>query len=708
MLSDASQPRSYFRSIAPWVTLATVASIALGAGCRGSKPFARMVRVTQQPETELPNIDAPNQRLITGNAQSGSVAAPTSTDDPLSPDNPSGVELASNEQDRFGKLTARNDVAKNRRVAEWKEPEPSSNDPASSAVPEPSAAAQDAPLVRSVAADITPTDSPDSNRRNRQTTAQTVSAKIPAEKRTASSRRRLSQADYDRIMEAFEDYPPEVRREAMRRLTAAMAANAPQTDQPGSLSESLRSQMADLPQLPESNGTPNRRPLRRPGFPDQPANAAELIAKTNLAAQPSPKSTAPLPPKSTAPLPPAPPEPQRTAATSAPGSAPSSSTASSSPTPSSSTATTASLSDLLGGNNSPVTTSRSPSPAVTEAPLVRTANIDSPTDSSPGASFAAGTAAASAPTNAPTVAAASATIGNPAPSLPSTAMESLVENPPTSILEVDGAPASTTVDDLDASAQLIKSIPPTNPSAATPGDADPTTLDSQALFQALVKQLSTAPEGETEAQRSARLIKLRHLMVLSGNPDGAVEKIDGMSDTEQEYLRHQLMGLWTMVDPDGHPVHQRRLSHAIDDFRQATRHAAAATDSLEVRSLAFCTEIVSYGQIKRFEGNRFTPGQPVILYCEIDNFTAKKLDEGYLTHLQGSYDIYDAENHKVTSQLLPTDKQTSANYLRDYFIAYQIHMPDDLPEGTYRMQLTMEDANAKKYGQASIPLEITK
>ena len=234
-------------------------------------------------------------------------------------------------------------------------------------------------------------------------------------------------------------------------------------------------------------------------------------------------------------------------------------------------------------------------------------------------------------------------------------------------------------------------------------------LSEDVLYDALAQQLSKAAAGEEPAERTARLIRLRHLLVLSGNPDAAVEKINGLSEAEQEFLRHQLLGLWTIIDPDGHPTSpSRRFTSAVPQIREAAKFAAAATDALEVRALAFCTDIQSYGQFKRFEGNRFDAGQQVILYCEIDNFTAKRVDGGFETHLQGSYDIYDSENRKVLSQLLPGDLQVSTNYLRDYFIAYQMLIPQELPAGTYKLRLTMEDRNGKKYGNSDVPFEIAK
>ncbi len=242
----------------------------------------------------------------------------------------------------------------------------------------------------------------------------------------------------------------------------------------------------------------------------------------------------------------------------------------------------------------------------------------------------------------------------------------------------------------------------------SPKTANVKTLSESALYNELVNRLSQANADESAADRSRRLVTLRHLMVLSGNVDDAVRGIDEMPEQEQEYLRHQLLGLWTIIDPDGHPVPGRRFTAALPQLRQATNHLSAATDSLEVRSLAFCTEIESYGQIKKFPSTRFKAGQQVILYCEIENFVAVKVNDGYETNLQGSYDVFNETGEKVASQLLPADRQVSNNYLRDYFIAYQMNLPKELPPGKYRLQLTLEDITGKKFGQAAISYEIVR
>ncbi len=231
-------------------------------------------------------------------------------------------------------------------------------------------------------------------------------------------------------------------------------------------------------------------------------------------------------------------------------------------------------------------------------------------------------------------------------------------------------------------------------------------LSEAELYRELLDRMSQPSDDESPAQRERREFVMRHLMVLAGDPEAAIESMQGLNPTEQLYLENQLMGLWTMIDPEGHPSSGRRITEALPKFREATRLMATATDSLTLNSLEFCTEIESYGQIKPFEGNRFVAGQQVILYCEIENFAAEDLNGYFQTQLQGSYDIYSANGTKVISQLLPVDQQQSRNRLRDYFVAYQMNLPKGLPPGTYRLQLTIEDIVGKKYGQSSIPFEI--
>ncbi len=243
----------------------------------------------------------------------------------------------------------------------------------------------------------------------------------------------------------------------------------------------------------------------------------------------------------------------------------------------------------------------------------------------------------------------------------------------------------------------------------------PAVADSPKSLEELIQSYERPVTGETEAARGRRFIIAQYLRTLTGQIKATSD--DGpatpLTDAEADFLRHQLAGLSTLIDPAGHPVVSHRLSEALPSIRQATVALAAATDTLEVRSLQFCTEIEAYGQTKPFTDTRFKAGQAVIVYCEIDNFQVETLPAAtaggarrYETEMQGSYEIFDTSGNRVVSQGLPVDLQNTASPVRDYFIAYQMNLPNPLAAGRYTLRLTMEDLNGHKYGQSEVGFEI--
>lgn len=260
-----------------------------------------------------------------------------------------------------------------------------------------------------------------------------------------------------------------------------------------------------------------------------------------------------------------------------------------------------------------------------------------------------------------------------------------------------------------ASAILTDPIPATDilPLAPPPQELIGS-LGDDALFAELITRLQQPAAGESDGERFRREVILRHLQVLSGNVETAMQSLVELPATEQAFLHDQLTALASLTDPGGHPVTSRRFAAALPPLRSAVQHLARATEQLDVQSLAFCTEILSFGQVKPFPEHRFQAGQKVILYCEVDNFVAEKSEEGYETELQGSYEIFDAQGTKVAGQVLPADRQVSNRHLRDYFIAYQMHLPSQLQPGEYRLELSMECVKGRKYGQGTLPLVIAE
>jgi hypothetical protein len=197
------------------------------------------------------------------------------------------------------------------------------------------------------------------------------------------------------------------------------------------------------------------------------------------------------------------------------------------------------------------------------------------------------------------------------------------------------------------------------------------------------------------------------LYVAQRRLDDALRPIERLEAHEQEYVRHQMQALYEASNPDANPAKARHWSSVMMSQREATAHLAAVSN-LEVRSVAFCTQVDGYGTFQKFAKNQFASDQDVLLYCEIDNVAAEKVKLGYETQLQGSYEIRDNQGRLVADQDLPMDPEICSNHRRDYFIVYRIYMPSQLAPGNYELRLTIHDKKGGKYGHSSAAFEIRK
>jgi hypothetical protein len=263
--------------------------------------------------------------------------------------------------------------------------------------------------------------------------------------------------------------------------------------------------------------------------------------------------------------------------------------------------------------------------------------------------------------------------------------------------------------------------PPANPAANLPAqnpiaqnsiadDSHSTSLatDWRGLAREALRRMAeeqTAAAERSPAEQLHFAANQRLLSLALGDLNQALEPIEGLQSHEQEYFRQQLQALHNAIDPAGNPVLARRWTLALDAQRKASTHLAAVSN-LEVRSAAFCTSVESFGVITKFAAPQFRPNQEMLLYCELDNFVAEPVKDGYETQLQGSYEIVDSAGRRIADQLLPVDSDVCRNQRRDYFIAYRIYMPSQIPAGRYQLKLTIEDMKGRKFGQTALDFQI--
>jgi hypothetical protein len=216
------------------------------------------------------------------------------------------------------------------------------------------------------------------------------------------------------------------------------------------------------------------------------------------------------------------------------------------------------------------------------------------------------------------------------------------------------------------------------------------------LIEALEAEIRQRRGDSTSDEELPRLEQqLRLAYVASGRMEDAVAAIESLDLSQREAYKDLMFGLGVWLSPDEARRASLRSAKVLRSLRDATSDLAAAS-KLEVRNLVFCERVDHFGWYSEFPRKEFQPKQQVILYAEVDNFAAEqKGPAGYETELQGSYEILDSSGQIVASRQLQLDKEICRNYRRDYFLAYRIYMPDNLPPGRYRLELTVEDLKAR-------------
>jgi hypothetical protein len=184
-----------------------------------------------------------------------------------------------------------------------------------------------------------------------------------------------------------------------------------------------------------------------------------------------------------------------------------------------------------------------------------------------------------------------------------------------------------------------------------------------------------------------------------------VEPIASIPAAHQEFWSKQLYGLATWLDVEGTADDARRAGETKKILEEAVARLGESAP-LVVRNLAFCTNVQSYGCTKQFKTFEFSPGQEVLLYAEVENFTSEATPEGFHTSLRSSYQIFDSRGQRVADHQFTTTEEHCQNPRRDFFIGYHLRLPNRIYPGKHTLQLTIEDLKSHKVGQSSIELTI--
>jgi hypothetical protein len=233
------------------------------------------------------------------------------------------------------------------------------------------------------------------------------------------------------------------------------------------------------------------------------------------------------------------------------------------------------------------------------------------------------------------------------------------------------------------------------------------------VIRSLKTELLRATPGQTDAERVQYIrkhVNLRMLNLVNGDVGQAVEPIPGIASADQEFWQQMIWSVSNYFDDQGMPDPSERSAETIEQLRGAIAQLGQTAD-LKLRNTTFCHRIVSFGNYERFKEDRFTTGQPVLLYAEVENFTSRRSsNDGYRTILQSAIELYRSNDLEQPAATIPLSSDTTEDFCRaqrrDYFHSYEFSIPPNLEPGQYTLKLRVVDQQSRKVATSKVNFEV--
>lgn len=248
--------------------------------------------------------------------------------------------------------------------------------------------------------------------------------------------------------------------------------------------------------------------------------------------------------------------------------------------------------------------------------------------------------------------------------------------------------------------QSVQLTPATNFSNAAPvnGSAQDQLQQLISVAETEISQLEPGSTPEEKQNFIERHVYLRMLYLMAGQHERALEAIPGIDPEDQEFWQQTFWAVANYFDEEAIPDAADRATQTVSQLRQATARLQEKAN-LKLKNVAFCHKINSYGSYERFERDEYTPGRPVLVYAEIENFTSELTADGmYRTLLKSKIQIFKAGTNGDLVAEIPFDttEDLCRNVRKDYFHSYKFEIPRNISLGPHIMKLTVEDEISQK------------
>lgn len=249
---------------------------------------------------------------------------------------------------------------------------------------------------------------------------------------------------------------------------------------------------------------------------------------------------------------------------------------------------------------------------------------------------------------------------------------------------------------------------------ATP--AEPSALPMGTRLEPLIaemeKELRSWP-GASEGQPTLpdlwrrRQTDLRLLYLIADRSSDAVSVIESLPEEEQEFWQSLMLAMTyyrgTALSSDSP---EERMVSTVDQLRIAARHAQSLSP-LRIRRMTFCSAVNSFGNVDSFPTADFNPGQPVLIYAEIENFRAERTANGtWRSEFSAVMEIRRNDDAEPIETIRIGDiSDESMSQRTDYFQSYEMTIPQLAP-GRYALKIRLRDRSSQQQAESTLEFNI--
>ena len=194
---------------------------------------------------------------------------------------------------------------------------------------------------------------------------------------------------------------------------------------------------------------------------------------------------------------------------------------------------------------------------------------------------------------------------------------------------------------------------------------------------------------------SAEEARLRLLLLTTGNIPEAAEKIIGLDSNLQVFWERECRGLGQFIEiQEEKATEGSRLKETVAEFQEGVS-ALKSSLPISVKKSLFVKEPALFGYYEEVFPS-FKPGETVNVYFELDNVVCREegCGEGCRIAVLCRRELTDSLNQPVLETREKLCAGHTGSRLNDIVLNLSLHLPEDLPDGTYNLKTVFLDRNS--------------